>query len=346
MKTFLILERAPYNMKNHAIIPIFIPHLGCPHDCIFCNQKKITNKDQAVSVNNVREIIESYLKTLENRNIKTIEVAFYGGSFTAIPLNMQSAYLEVAKEYKVLGRIDKIHLSTRPDCIDEEILDNLKKYYVDIIELGVQSLDETVLIASKRGHTVEDVLNASNLIKKYGFVLGIQLMIGLPGSDYEKDIYSANETVKIAPKLSRLYPTVVLEDTELYQLYKNKQFRMLSENEAISRSKDMYLILESNNIQVIRIGLKNTFGAYHPAFRQLVEAEAAKEILERKLFPIEKHKGNKITFWSNEKYYSNLLGNKKSNLYYFKEKYPEMNFYFKINNELEDLEYTIKIGEE
>ena len=172
-------------MKQHAIIPIFIPHKGCPNDCIFCNQKKITARQAAVTGEDVKNTIETWLSTLEPRGVKTIEVAFFGGSFTGIPMAEQSAYLSIAKAYKDAGRIHKIHMSTRPDYINKEILDNLRAYDVDVIELGVQSLDDHVLNKAGRGHNAAVVYESSRLIKEYGFELGIQLMIGLPGDTLE-----------------------------------------------------------------------------------------------------------------------------------------------------------------
>ena len=211
-------------MKKHAIIPIFIPHRGCPNDCVFCNQKAITARSSDVSPEDVRNTIETYLPTLTGRGLETIELAFFGGSFTGLSIAEQSAFLTVAKEYKDAGLIDKIHMSTRPDYIDRDILDNLKTYDADSIELGGQSFDPDVLRASNRGHTVEDVYSACRLIKEYGFTLGIQLMIGLPGDSPAKSIASAKETVRLAPQLARLYPTIVLQDTRLLQMYKDDSF--------------------------------------------------------------------------------------------------------------------------
>ena len=135
-------------MKKHAIIPVFIPHRGCPNDCVFCNQKAITARQPDVTPDDVRDIIETYLPTLTGRGLETIEVAFFGGSFTGLPIEEQSAFLAVASEYKRKGLIDKIHMSTRPDYIDKEILDNLRRWDADTIELGVQSFDDAVLTAA------------------------------------------------------------------------------------------------------------------------------------------------------------------------------------------------------
>lgn len=342
-------------MKKHAIIPIFIPHEGCPNDCVFCNQKKITARQAPVHAEDVRRIIEEYLPTITNRGIETIEVAFFGGSFTGIPMEEQSEYLAVAKEYKDKGYIDKIHLSTRPDYISEEILGNLKFYGVDVIELGVQSFDEEVLQASNRGHSSEIVYKSCDMIKKYGFELGIQLMIGLPQDTKEKSIYSAMETVKIGPAIARLYPTVIIDDTELLNMYNRGEYKALSQDEAVETTKEMYKILTSAGINVIRVGLKSTDiinengavtgGTYHPAFRQLVEGAIAREMLENILKESINRIPEKITFESCGASFSNMVGNNKCNKLYFSEKYPQLNIKFAVNNELEEGKYVVNFEE-
>ena len=280
-------------MKKHAIIPIFIPHEGCPHDCVFCNQNKITANIQSVEKKDVQNIIERNLKTIKENNLETVEIAFFGGSFTGIPIEKQSEYLSIAKDYKDRGLIDKIHLSTRPDYIDEEILSNLKFYGVDVIELGVQSFDAEVLKASNRGHSLSCVHRSSKLVKDWGFELGLQLMIGLPLDTHEKSIQSALEVVKIAPSIARLYPTIIIKDTELEEMYLRGDYKALSLDNAINTTKEMYKILTGAGINVIRIGLKSSdiinesgdiYGeTFHPAFSQLVTGEIAKDFFENEL---------------------------------------------------------------
>lgn len=344
-------------MKRHSIIPIFIPHKGCPNDCIFCNQKKITARQKAVTGEDVKNTIETWLSTLEPRGVETIEVAFFGGSFTGIPMEEQSAYLSIAKGYKDAGRIHKIHLSTRPDYINKEILDNLKSYDVDIIELGVQSLDDQVLTKAGRGHDAAIVYESSRLIKAYGFQLGIQLMIGLPGDSLEKCIYSAEETVKIGPAIARLYPTIVINDTELYNQYQRGEYQPLSQEEAVLRTKEMYKILDDAGINIIRVGLKSTDlinengeingGTYHPAFRQLVEGEIAREriesLLEAETF--DRSKKIKVDFYANPKCMSLLIGHKQKNKQYFLENYPYLDVLYKVSKTLSDNQYHIEIKE-
>lgn len=345
-------------MKTHAIIPIFIPHKGCPNDCIFCNQKKITAKQKPLEKDDVIGIIERHLPTLSNRGLTTVEVAFFGGSFTGIPIEEQNEYLTIAKDYKDRGLVDKIHLSTRPDYISHEILRNLKHYGVDVIELGVQSFDPDVLKQSNRGHSREIVFASSRLIKEYGFELGIQLMIGLPGDTYEKSIASAKETVKIQPSIARLYPTVIIQDTALYEMYLKGDYKPLSQEDAIRTTKSMYQILKKAGINVIRIGLKSSDyinedgdtagGTFHPAFRQLVESEIAKEQLEiqliRLLGPFSKDGFIRIDFLCNGTSFSNMIGNKKSNRLYFEKKYPHVRFRFHVDSTLPEGVYVAKSG--
>lgn len=351
-------------MKTHAIIPIFIPHKGCPNDCVFCNQKAITARTADVTPEDVKNLIERYLPTLENRGLETIEVAFFGGSFTGIPMEEQSAFLAAAEEYKDKGLIHKIHMSTRPDYINEEILDNLKKYDADIIELGVQSFDPEVLKASNRGHESEDVYNACELIKSHGFELGIQLMIGLPEDSLEKCIYSAKEAVKIGPSIARLYPTIVLNDTELLNMYRRGEYKPMTTEEAVAITKEMYKILDDAGINIIRVGLKSTDliteggeiqgHTYHPAFRQLVEGEIAREQLEEQLRQLLKEevfseaedspgtaKAYTFKFISSGPSFSNMIGNSRANKLYFEEKYPDLRIRFKTDPSLEDGKYIV-----
>lgn len=282
-------------MKTHAIIPIFIPHEGCPHDCVFCSQKKITAQEKAPDEAETIERIERHFAEIrKNPNLTDIEIAFYGGSFTGIPMKRQAMYLAIAKKYKDSGQITGIHLSTRPDYIDHEILDQLQYYGADVIELGVQSFDEEVLKRSNRGHDRKTIYRSSELIKERGFTLGIQLMVGLPGDSYEKCMNSVRETIRIKPDIARIYPTVVLRETALYEMYLQNRYEPLEEEEAVNTVKDMLRSLEAAGINVIRVGLKSSdnitmnggavgAGTYHPAFRQLAESALAREDMEELL---------------------------------------------------------------
>jgi histone acetyltransferase (RNA polymerase elongator complex component) len=274
--------------KKHYIIPIFVPHEGCPHNCVFCNQEHITGSENTkdnIEVNKiddkyVKETIEEYLKTIDAID-STIEVSFFGGTFTAINIEKQKLLLSVAKAYKEMGKINHIRLSTRPDYIDIDILENLKAYSVDIIELGVQSMDEEVLLKSGRGHIKEDVSKASKLIKEYGFTLGHQVMLGLPGDTPQKDIKTVEQLLNLKPDMFRIYPALVIKDTPMEILYNSKNYSPYSIETAVSVSKDLLCMISSKDIKVIRIGLQPTdniaegkdivAGPFHPAFRELVE---------------------------------------------------------------------------
>lgn len=339
-------------MKKHAIIPVFIPHRGCPNDCIFCNQKIITARTADITPADVRDLIERYLPTLSDRGLEEIEVAFFGGSFTGIPLEDQSAFLEVAFEYKKAGLIDKIHLSTRPDYIDERILDNLQKYAADVIELGVQSFSPEVLEICRRGHTADDVYRACSLIREYGFTLGIQLMTGLPGDTRERAIASAEAAVSLHPELARLYPTVVLPDTELAEMCRKKKFIPLTEAESVEITSEMYKILDAAGIKILRVGLKSTDlvtpdtdmgGSYHPAYRQLVEGLIALQQMEKLLQNAGADDAGTLLFFSNEHSFSSMIGHKACNRKTLEKRYPGKILKWAVNNSLKDNEYCVKI---
>ena len=281
-------------MKKEYIIPIFVPHLGCPHQCTFCNQKEISGQTKQVTANDVKETIEYYLKNFKDDS-KYVEVAFYGGSFTAIDEGKQNELLEAANEFIKQGRVNSIRLSTRPDYIDKSILKRLKKYNVKTIELGVQSANDYILAKCQRGHTFEDVKKASKLIRLYGFTLGHQKMIGLP------------EQVEYIP---------------------------LTVEQAVDRAKDIMQLFNNAKIEVIRIGLQNTeeitdpseessqviAGPYHPAFRQLVESGMwYDEIVQKiKKFNI---KVMQVTIKANPENINNIIGHKKENVLKLKEFY-------------------------
>jgi histone acetyltransferase (RNA polymerase elongator complex component) len=276
-------------MSNlHYIIPIFVPHEGCPHECVFCNQNSITGTKSKVDAMYVEKTINEYLKTIKSKDA-VIEVSFFGGTFTAIKMEKQIELLTVAKKFKDNNKIKFIRLSTRPDYIDDNILLNLKKYSVDIIELGVQSLDEQVLLKSSRGHTSLDVKHASKLIKEYGFTLGLQIMIGLPGDDINKDIDTARGVIALKPDNCRIYPALVIKDTPMEIMYKKGVFVPYSLSEAVNISKIIYIMMIANSVNVIRIGLQPTAeisegkdlvsGPFHPAFRELVEGSIYNDLL-------------------------------------------------------------------
>lgn len=338
-------------MKKHAIIPIFIPHKGCPHACVFCNQNAITSRTADVTPEDVRCTADVWLSTLSKMDLEEIELSFFGGSFTGIPIEEQSAFLAVAKEYKDAGKINKIHLSTRPDYINKEILDNLKHYGADVIELGVQSMDDDVLRLSERGHSQEDVYRACELIKSYGcFTLGIQLMIGLPGDSYDKCMESVRKTIEIGPEIARLYPTVIITQTKLYDMFKTGSYKPFSQDDMLRTVTDMYKALTGAGINVIRVGLKASAlindseesrvagDSYHPAFRQLVEGRIAREELEKLLRKegLNEASSCSIRISAGPDKFSAVIGHKAENKKYFEEKYPQLRISYRENKDIPD----------
>lgn len=318
------------NMNNrHYIIPIFVPHKGCPHDCIFCNQKKITGQIGEVTAMEVKEKIEEYLKTLPEEG-SHIEVAFYGGSFTAIPLDYQKQLLKAAFSYVQEGRISNIRVSTRPDCIDAEILENLMRYGTTVVELGVQSMDEAVLKLCNRGHTSKDVVDAVRLLKEYGFTVGVQMMIGLPGDSEGKALETAKELIRLKPDIARIYPALVIKNTYMEEMYLRGEYQPLSLEEAVLESKKLLILFEGNGVNVIRIGLQPTenillgkdvvAGPFHPAMRHLVESLIYRDIIEL-LLKKAGGENSSITLKVNPKNISEMVGYKKNNIDFIKSKF-------------------------
>ena len=320
-------------MKKEYIIPIFVPHLGCPHQCTFCNQKEISGQTKQVTANDVKETIEYYLKNFKDDS-KYVEVAFYGGSFTAIDEGKQNELLEAANEFIKQGRVNSIRLSTRPDYIDKSILKRLKKYNVKTIELGVQSANDYILAKCQRGHTFEDVKKASKLIRLYGFTLGHQMMIGLPESTRQDEIKTAKDLIKLKPKMVRIYPVLVLKGTKLEKEYNDGTYEPLSVVQAVETCKQLVRMFNDKKIDIIRVGLQNTeeicepgsnqsevvAGPFHPAFRQLVESGMwYDEIVQKiKKFNI---KVMQVTIKANPENINNIIGHKKENVLKLKEFY-------------------------
>lgn len=267
-------------MGKFKIIPIFVPHRGCPHQCSFCNQKHITGQTEEVTAETADKIILKYLSTIDTEKFRT-EIAFYGGSFTAIDTEVQNSLLSVAQKYVLDGKVKGIRLSTRPDCISLDILDNLKKYGVTEIELGVQSMCDDVLAFNERGHTSKDVTAAVELIRKYDFSLGLQQMTGLYKDTFENDIYTAEKISELCPDFVRIYPTLVFNNTRLADYYRQGTYKPHTLDEAVNLCLKLKKIYDKNNIKIIRLGLlmsedeaRNNFldGPYHPRFRELVDS--------------------------------------------------------------------------
>ena len=274
---------------KHYNIPIFIPELACPFQCVFCNQRKITGKQLIPSDKEIIKTIETHLESFREKQ-RHVEVGFFGGSFTGIPLDQQAFYLNLVQPYLKQGQIQGIRLSTRPDYIDEQILDLLKAKKVSTIELGAQSMDDEVLMASHRGHTVQQTEDAAKLILSYGFELGLQMMIGLPGDTMEKSIYTARRIVESGASNTRIYPTVVIKDTALHKWFVTDKYVPLSLDEAVTWAKEIIPVFETSNVNILRVGLHPSegllsgeeliAGPFHPSFKELVMTEIWADLLE------------------------------------------------------------------
>lgn len=298
----------------HSNISIFVPHIGCPNMCSFCNQRHITGKRRAPRSTDVKKTIETAINS-KNFDPKTTEIAFFGGSFTAINRQYMLGLLETAYEYVKNGSVCGIRISTRPDAIDEEILELLKSYGVTAIELGAQSLDDKVLKLNNRGHTARDVVNASNLIKKFGFSLGLQMMTGLYADTDQKAIKTAEKIIELRPDTVRIYPTVVLKDTDLEAFYAEKFYKPQTLDQAISLATKLLLMFNKTDIKVIRLGLHSIepkayiAGPWHPAFAELCQSE----IFLNKAISLLKETGNYV-IKVNPSDVSKMVGQKKSNI--------------------------------
>ncbi|MBU2651834.1 MAG: radical SAM protein [Bacteroidetes bacterium] len=266
-------------MIKHYTIPVFIPELGCPFRCIYCDQYKISGKVQKPEDEEIIAEIESHLNTFRKKN-RRVELGFFGGNFTGLPKEDMLHYLALIQPYFKDGQIDAIRLSTRPDYIDRNILDILKRYHVETVELGAQSMDDEVLQLSGRGHTAEDTAKASGMIRKHGFRLGLQMMTGLPGDTLVKSKNTAKAFADLGAVDVRIYPALVIRGTYLETMYLEGAYRPQALDEAVSWSKELFLIFENAGIRIIRMGLHPSegiaggedlvAGPFHPSFRELV----------------------------------------------------------------------------
>ena len=315
---------------RHINVGLFVPHNGCPHQCSFCNQKAISGHREQVMPADVDRAAEI---ALNNPDSKGGEIAFFGGSFTAIDRETMVSLLSAAHKYIADGSFKGIRISTRPDAIDEEICGILKKYGVTAVELGAQSMDDNVLQLNRRGHTSADIVKASEMLKSHGFELGLQMMTGLYGSSDSESIETAKKIIALKPQTVRIYPTVVLENTPLAELYKQGEYKPQTVENASDLCAELLLMFHEADITVIRTGLHSggdvegeyIAGAYHPAFKELCEG---KIYLKKALEFIEKNKIAKgdIKIYVSPKAISQMTGQKKTNI-----------------NELQNLGYNARV---
>ena len=278
-------------MIKHYNIPIFLPELACPYRCVYCNQFSITGLNDIVKPDDVKTIIDNHLASFKEEK-RFVEVAFFGGNFTGLPVGMQNDYLEAVQPYLDKGLIHGIRCSTRPDYISLQRVQEIKHYGMRNIELGAQSTNDEVLKLCKRGHTYNDIVEASQIILSEGITLGLQMMIGLPSSSENNDIQTAKDIVNLGAKETRIYPCIVVKDTELAAMYRSGEYQALSIEEAIRRSSKLYTYFIENDVKVLRIGLHASdeldstayvAGPYHKNFAEMVFSNIWKEKLTQTL---------------------------------------------------------------
>lgn len=301
-------------MKKHANISLFVPHLGCKFRCTFCNQVGITSHIDVPHAADVKAAVETAVSS-PNYDCGNTELAFFGGSFTAIEPKYMLELLNAAAPFVKDGTVKGIRLSTRPDAIDGNILTLLKEYGVTAIELGAQSMDNEVLILNRRGHTAEDVERASELIKQYGFELGLQMMTGLYGSSDEKDLQTAERLIGLSPQTARIYPTIVIKNTALAELYRKGEYVPQALQSSVKLCARLLDKFENGGVRVIRVGLHSVSpdsyiaGPFHPSFGELCEGERFYNTISQSL----KSRGD-YTVFANPRDISKVTGQKKNNI--------------------------------
>lgn len=309
------------NGKRKGNISIFVPHQGCPCACSFCNQKTITGQDRQPTAQDVIQAVETALEKNNDSKKFNYEIAFFGGSFTAIDREYMLTLLKAAFPYVKNGQVNGIRVSTRPDCIDSEVLDILREYGVTSIELGAQSMDDGVLAANRRGHTAQAVIDASGLIRSYGFELGLQMMTGLYKDTEEKAVETAKRIISLAPDTVRIYPTVVLKDTYLAELYLKEEYRPLNADESAELCARLVPMFENAGVKIIRLGLHSSrelkenmlAGGFHDSFGELVRSR----IMLNKILELPP---SDYQVFVNPRSVSKLKGNNKSNIYLLMER--------------------------
>ncbi len=330
---------------KHINVALFVPHEGCPHMCSFCNQKTISGSAKKLKKEDIDEAVK--IATEREYDNENSEIAFFGGSFTAIDKDYMIYLLESAYPYVKKGLFKGIRCSTRPDAIDDEILHLLKKYGVTAIELGAQSMSDKVLEMNDRGHTAEDIVRASEFIKEHGFELGLQMMTGLYGDTDDSAIATAGKIISLKPETVRIYPTVVLGNTRLASLNEKGEYTPQTIDEAVNLCSVLLDMFNNASIKVIRLGLHSggnvedgfIAGAYHPAFRELCESRLYLEKC-RRLIKDNSITGN-ITIYVCPSEISKMTGQKRSNI----ESLSQMGVYAKIKSDAKLGKYMLRIEE-
>jgi len=287
----------PESGTRPFIIPIFLPHAGCPHQCVFCNQVSITGSiQQAVNADQIRSQIHQFLEYTTDRR-KPVQISFYGGNFLGLKIDEMTRLLDLATEFIGQGQVNSIRFSTRPDTITPERLNIISEYPVETVELGVQSMDDHVLALAERGHNAADTVHAVEQLKELQLDIGLQLMVGLPGDNEALSLITAEKTAALGPDFVRIYPVLVVKNSRLAKWYQKGTYAPLSLAAAVTQVKKLYLLFKKANIRVVRMGLQASedladeatvlAGPYHPAFGHLVYSEVFLDAAHQALDSIE-----------------------------------------------------------
>lgn len=319
-------------MKKRAIIPVFLPRAGCPEPgCVYCNQSLLTDLDEIRSPEQVSEFVSNSLQKISRKKYPEVEVGFYGGSFSALPLALQERYLKAIEPFLSDGRIVAVRISTRPDFVTPATLELLKKYKGETIELGIQSFCDEVLHLSGRGYDVNSAIRSAQLVSKFGFKLGIHLMLGLPGDTPQKSLASAKTAISLRPEFVRLHPTLVLSNTRLEEMFRTGKYHPWDEETIFSTLTKMIILFEEAGINVIRVGLQPSqrliaegsvvAGLFHPALRELCEVYLLVEKILQKIkhqkphLPVQEHS---VRVLVSGKTYKKLISHKKQGIIWLK----------------------------
>ncbi len=332
---------------KHANIPIFIPMQGCLFDCVFCDQHKITGQEPVMCDDEILQKIEAHLRTIAPEKTD-VQIAFFGGSFTGLPLEQQNHYLGLAGTFLKSKKVKGIRLSTRPDYINEKVLTVLKQYGVNTIELGVQSMDDSVLLQAGRGHTAEDVHRAAALIRSAGFSMVLQMMPGLPGDTFEKTLETTKQIIAMGADAVRIYPTLVIKGTKLEMLYSQKKYKPLSLDEAVDLCSMIVPLFEDAGVTILRLGLHPSeglfhgnelvAGPFHTAFGAMVYSRIWYHILNG----LQSGIGNKITVTVHPKELNHAIGYRKTNRMMLLDRFESVQF--RTDNTLLSREFILGIN--
>ena len=327
---------------KHYNIPIFIPEMACPYRCIYCNQQKITGFNALPDENDIKNIVETHLKTIDYNNAH-VEIAFFGGNFTGISFTEQERFLSAVQEYIKKGQVKSIRISTRPDYINKDVLNILRKYKVKTIELGVQSMDDEVLRAAGREYTVKKIIEVAELIKSYDFDLCMQMMTGLPTDTLEKSLKTARSIIRCGASMTRIYPLLVIKDTPLEDLFSKGLYKPLSLTDAVLRVREIYKVFFAANVTVLKMGLHPSedlmygdgviAGPFHTSFAEMVFTS----LWQEKFALLKPDLMKCLKIFVNAKDYNHAIGYMASNKKMLTSQFKKVKF--EVDNTLERFNY-------